>query len=396
MKYPVIEGREIVPVRLIPLIANAWLGYEAIAGILANRVGINAWPYPSDQELIEVNVIDEATGCAELTSITRAKLIGPQQRDNGVHAYHLNNDGNPVKMWSSEWDSIYREISLAELKQRKKEKKNGVPGSRESTWKLRVTKILPSGVFLWRDELDLLWNAHISTFSKRIKYHPDFLKMNHDVYLSPVYFKLVWEGFEHLMPPEKLLYTSAPSLPPIVVSIAMTQSNTTQLEPTDQSTEKRETDTDWKQEDGLLFRPQGITNQNEAEIDIPIVEFAAKAETNSAESNSPFNVDDHITSHRKTTDCKRTNCSSCKKHDCRNKLAYELFVNYGERTEHRIHLWKIGVALGLPEPTWAIDRDNETQMGHQRDQVSAIKATVSRWKKAHKKIVTSPHPAVTS
>ncbi|MDD5286834.1 MAG: hypothetical protein PHD54_13345, partial [Desulfuromonadaceae bacterium] len=139
MKYPVIDGREIVPVRLIPLIANAWLGQVTIAGILANRVKVSGWPYPSDHDQFEVNVYDEVTGCTELTKITRAKLIGPKLRDNKVHAYHLNDDGIPFKMLPSEWEAIYEEILLIEPLLRKIEEKNGVPDSKKSAWKLKVT-----------------------------------------------------------------------------------------------------------------------------------------------------------------------------------------------------------------------------------------------------------------
>jgi len=100
MKLPAIDGREIVPVRLIPIITNAWLGQETLSGILANRVKVSGWPYPKDSDLIELNVYDEETDCTEPTTKPRAELIGPQNRDNGIHAYYLNEDGIPVKMWS--------------------------------------------------------------------------------------------------------------------------------------------------------------------------------------------------------------------------------------------------------------------------------------------------------
>jgi hypothetical protein len=193
MKYPVIDGCEIVPVRLIPIIAaNSWLGRVAIAGILANRVKVSDWPYPSDHKRFEVIVYNEVTGCRELTMITRAKLICPQQRDNRVHAYHLNDEGIPVKMWPSEWEVIYREVSVLEPVLRKNEEKNGVPDSMESAWRLKTIKILPSGVFLWRDDFDLLWKAHISTFTLNTEYDPpDFRKLNHDAYIRPKYLTVV-------------------------------------------------------------------------------------------------------------------------------------------------------------------------------------------------------------
>jgi hypothetical protein len=212
MKLPTIDGKEIVPVRLIPLITNAWLGHVTLAGILANILKVSGWPNASDYEQIEVNIYDEETDSTELTKIRRSELLGCQQRDNGVHAYHLSDDGEPVKMWPSEWEVIYREISVLEPVLRKTEEKNGVPDSMESAWRLKASKILPPGVFLWREELDLLWNEHISSFSTTTEYDPpDFRKMNYDVYIRPEYRKLIWEGFEHLM-----LIGNTSQLPPTV------------------------------------------------------------------------------------------------------------------------------------------------------------------------------------
>lgn len=220
MKYPVIDGREVVPVRLIPFIAsNSWLGRETIAGILANKVRVSGWPYPSDHEQFEVMIYDEVTGCRELTTTTRAKLIGPKQRDNRVNAYHLNDEGVPVKMWPSEWEVIYREVSVLEPRLRKKEEKNGVPGSKESAWMLKTIKALPSGVFLWRDDFDSLWKAHISTFSLNTSYDPPhFRKLNHDAYIRPKYSELIWEGFEHLRQADDKACEPLPTLLPDVVS----------------------------------------------------------------------------------------------------------------------------------------------------------------------------------
>lgn len=200
MRLPIIQDREIVPVRLIPIIANSSLGYLTLPGILANRLNIGGFDYSSDFDEIEVDVYDEETGCSERTTITKAELIGPQKRDNGVAAYHLNDDGKPVKMWASEWHVIYRDISILEPVLREVEKKNGVPQSMYSVWRLKATKILPPGVFLWRDDLDLLWQAHVSHYSPSSFESPDFRKgVNYDAYIRPEYLKLILEGFEHLV-----------------------------------------------------------------------------------------------------------------------------------------------------------------------------------------------------
>ena len=150
MNLPVFQGKEAVPVRLIPIITHGELGQDKLPGILANRLNIGGWQYSSDSEEIEVNVFDEETGCTERVMKTRAELVGPQYRDNGVAAYHASNGKTPVKMWPSEWDVICRQIGLLESVLREEEKKNGVYQSMEAVWRLKATEILPPGVFLWR------------------------------------------------------------------------------------------------------------------------------------------------------------------------------------------------------------------------------------------------------
>lgn len=199
MNLPVFQGKEAVPVRLIPIITHGELGQDKLPGILANRLNIGGWSYSSDFEEIEVDVFDEETGCTERTTKTRAELIGPQYRDNGVAAYHVCNSKTPVKMWPSEWDVICRQIGLLESVLREEEKKNGVYQSMEAVWRLKATEILPPGVFLWREDLDNLWKRHTDYYS-RTPSEPAFLRrgVNYNAYVRPEYQALVWEGFEHL------------------------------------------------------------------------------------------------------------------------------------------------------------------------------------------------------
>lgn len=185
MKLPTVDQKEIVPVRLIPLVANGWLGHETLSGIFANKLRVNGFPYPQ----------------------------GGRAGNNGVHAFHLNDEGLPVQMWESEWDDIYREISLLEPLLRKDEERNGVPGSKEFVWRLEATRVLPAGVFMWRDDLDRLWDEHLKSFvadeddvddtdilmESPSKDEPeDFRKLNYDRHIKPEYKGLILEGFEHL------------------------------------------------------------------------------------------------------------------------------------------------------------------------------------------------------
>jgi hypothetical protein len=199
MKLPMIQGREAVPVRLIPIITHNELGQASLTGILANRLDIGSWHYPSDFDEIEVDVYDEETDTTERTTKTRAELIGPQGRDNEVAAYHLNDGKTPVKMWATEWDVIRHDIKLLEPVLREIKKKNGVPQSMEPVWRLEATKKLPPGVFLWREDMDLLWQRHTDYYG-RTPYEPAYFRkgVNYEAYISPEYRALVWEGFEHL------------------------------------------------------------------------------------------------------------------------------------------------------------------------------------------------------
>lgn len=200
MKLPLIQGREAVPVRLIPIATDGWLDYMTLPGILANRLNIGGWNYSSDFEEIEVDVFDEETGCMERTTETRAEQVGQKWHDNGVAAYHLNDGEKPIKMRSTEWEVIYREIKLLEPVLREREKKNGVVQSMEPVWQLKATKILPPGVFLWMEDMDSLWQRH-TDYHSRTQFDPPYFRMgvNYDAYLRPEHQKLICEGFEHLL-----------------------------------------------------------------------------------------------------------------------------------------------------------------------------------------------------
>lgn len=199
MNLPVINGREAVPVRLIPIITHGELGQESLPGILANILNIGGWRYTSDFEEVEVDEYDEETGCTLRVTKTRAELLDPKYRDNEVAAYHFSDGKTSMKMWPSEWDVIFREVRLLESVLREEEKKNGVSQSMEAVWRLKATKILPPGVFLWREDLDCLWKRHTDFYS-RTPYEPAYFRkgVNYNAYVRPEYQTLVWEGFEHL------------------------------------------------------------------------------------------------------------------------------------------------------------------------------------------------------
>ncbi|MDD2943178.1 MAG: hypothetical protein PHC51_09470 [bacterium] len=192
MKLPIVDGKKIVPVRLIPIITVGKLGRTDITGILAHRLRADGFPLTPEYEQIEV-MVD-----GELTIETRAQLFGPSSNNVEIYAFHINEDNEPVRMLSTEWDEIYREISVLEPLLRKEEEIIGVPDSKESTWIIESLKTLPAGVFIWREDMDKLWsvcNNHLSLPGER----EDSRKMNYDALVLPKYRDLVLEGFEEIM-----------------------------------------------------------------------------------------------------------------------------------------------------------------------------------------------------
>lgn len=195
MKLPVLNGNELVPVRLIPLLTHDSFGQETLSGILANRLRVDGFRAdPADK-----TVVLRVDG--ELTNVSRAEL-GLSSRcakDINVFAYHLNENSEPVKMLSIEWDNIYRNISVLEPVLRKEEERIGVHDALFSEWSLKATKILPPGVFLWRHDLDAIWKFHYMFMIKWSLEHTDARILNYDAYIRPEDRGLYFEGFEPLI-----------------------------------------------------------------------------------------------------------------------------------------------------------------------------------------------------
>lgn len=192
MKLPIVDGKKIVPIRLIPIITVGKLGRTDITGILAHRLRANGFPLTPVYEQVEI-MVD-----GELTMETRAQLFGPSSNNVEIYAFHINEDNEPVRMLSTEWDEIYREISILEPLLRKEEEVIGVPDSKETTWMIESLKILPPGVFIWQQDMDKLWNAcnsHLSLTGER----EDCRMMNYDALVLPKYRELVMEGFNEVI-----------------------------------------------------------------------------------------------------------------------------------------------------------------------------------------------------
>lgn len=199
MKLPVIHGREVVPVRLIPLITYDELGPVSLTGILANRLNIGGWNYSEDFDEVEINEFNEETGLTERTTKSRCELTGPEWRNNRIFAYHLHNGKTPTKMSAPEWDDIYHEIKQIESLLRKTKESKGLEPSQKPIWRLKTTIALPPGVFLWREDLDEFWSRYTNYYGEAPG-EPEYFRkpVNYEAYIRPDYQMLILEGFEHL------------------------------------------------------------------------------------------------------------------------------------------------------------------------------------------------------
>lgn len=164
MKLPTINNRELLPIRLIPVVLGFNLFPLDLAKLLAHKVGL-AWP-----------------------------ALRPEDE---LFAYHLDNEDFPAKMLPHEWGNFVSDIEVVARKfklQETFEDENYRP------WRLEALKLLPARVFVWRDEFESVFQASFNrngrTYSenanvgtKELSFYP---------FIEPQYLPVVWEGFEAL------------------------------------------------------------------------------------------------------------------------------------------------------------------------------------------------------
>ena len=194
MELPTIGGKEIVPVRLIPFVLSAIPGMATIPGILAQRLNLNGFLYDP------VNGRPESRSGSIVRAILGTEREESPRGDNGLRSYSLDHYDVPVEMAPSEWDEIYRDgsYSISLDSSGRVVKFDGTP----YLWRREISKFLPPGIFIWREELDSLGRQQ-TLFTR---------DLNIDAYISSECQGVVWEGFEHLMP------NATPPLPPVAVA----------------------------------------------------------------------------------------------------------------------------------------------------------------------------------
>ena len=183
----IIVGREAIPV---PMDSFHYLGYfwsAKLAGILAHKLRANG--YPLTPYYVEVAVDEDEI------SIPRAELFG-HSSDVEIYAYYLNDDGDPVKMLPTEWDRLDFRFSTLEQKFRNQEE---VPDEKYHEWYCEALKLLPVGVFLWKDDVEALWSAYLSQTSPMQGARPDERRIKYDAFIDVEFRCLIYEGFESFL-----------------------------------------------------------------------------------------------------------------------------------------------------------------------------------------------------
>ena len=173
MDLPKIGGRECLPVRLLPFLTG-WrpLSPDNIARIFAGHDRSRPWPTNSFR-------------------IGEDGIRGPIERRN--------------------WKTV--ECDLGDLA--KKLRRRGVE---HAEWRAKSLKILPPGVFVWKDEFQLLYERTVrptrvrfidvvpvvsksgANVANEVFVDEEEGRLNFDPDLLPSEATLVWEGFESLRP----------------------------------------------------------------------------------------------------------------------------------------------------------------------------------------------------
>ncbi|WP_291981812.1 hypothetical protein [Candidatus Accumulibacter sp. ACC005] len=154
-----IRGREAIPVRAIPLVTGRWMSPDVVAKSLAHADSMN--------------------------------------RFEGVYAYQLLADGGYSQVLPSEWDVV--DDHLQGLDSRL----NAMSDDSKLTrpiWLTESTKLLPVGVFLWRDEFEREFRRGYSPPRFTLLHaRPGDLTLKFSPLISsPETREIIMEGFEGL------------------------------------------------------------------------------------------------------------------------------------------------------------------------------------------------------
>lgn len=154
-----IRGGEAIPVRAIPLVTGRWMSPDVVAKSLAHADSMN--------------------------------------RFEGVFAYQLLADGGYSQVFPSEWDVVSDHLQGLDsaIQAMNDDSKRTRP-----IWLTESTKLLPAGVFLWRDEFEREFRRGYSPSRfKLLHARPGDLTLKFSPLISlPETREIIMEGFEGL------------------------------------------------------------------------------------------------------------------------------------------------------------------------------------------------------
>lgn len=151
----VIDGREAIPVRVIPFITGWKMSPDMVASALA-----------------------------------RTDLA---QRLEKVPAYHLQPDGSFAPMLPKEWDGIQADLQILSDKLKSKDQ---IDNESYPEWRRLSVPLLPPGVFVWKDEFE---KSFAYVYSPKRMMIPDERPGDRELNYSPMIpselREIVVEGF---------------------------------------------------------------------------------------------------------------------------------------------------------------------------------------------------------
>lgn len=167
MRLPLIDGREVIPVRLIPFITSFQIGPQRVVKLLAHKEGL-AWPKLRDEDKFS--------------------------------AYHLPDQGTPARVLPVEWDRVLDDQKVLEAKIRTGE---SFEDEKYYDWRRATIEGLPAGVFVWRDEFEA---AFLSAHSREClsiigTERVGSRELNFQPMIEAEFRPIVIEGFEALLTP---------------------------------------------------------------------------------------------------------------------------------------------------------------------------------------------------
>jgi hypothetical protein len=167
LHLPSIDGREVVPVRLIPFLTGHKVGPTSLAKLLAHQVSL-AFPLFREED----------------------KLF----------AYHLSPPKVPVRLFPKEWDTLVSDLETLEKKFRNQE---NFEDELYAAWRIEAVKLLSAGVFVWKDELEGVfkaWRDLEAPCSERMGDR----ELNFSPVINRHYHSIIWEQFDHSpLPPSR-------------------------------------------------------------------------------------------------------------------------------------------------------------------------------------------------